>query len=76
MTKHITAPVAEWIDAYTNPPPNGSKVLGLTRGGKLIECVFMADSLSYLDAWASYPKVSAAIKQRQVERYMKGSTND
>lgn len=66
---HITAEVVELIDVREEEPPNGSKVLALTQGGKLVEATWKHNSKYEFDAWAMYPRVPAAVKQRQVDRY-------
>ena len=66
---HLTAQMVELMDSYQDQPPNGSKVLALTHGGKLVEAVWKSNSKYEFDSWMPYPKVPDSVKQRQVDRY-------
>lgn len=66
---HLTADVVELVDSHVQEPPNGSKVLALTHGGKLVETVWKSNSKYDFDSWMPYPKVPETVKQRQVDRY-------
>lgn len=67
----VTAKSVHLTDAHKNPPPNGSAVLALTLGGKLVETIWKVDSLKYYDAWSEYPKVPKSVKKRQLARFNK-----
>lgn len=64
-----TARVVEWINARTNPPQPGSRVLALNHGGVLVPTEVSRDFLLYYDAWAAYPKVPADVKAIQLARF-------
>lgn len=75
--KREVAKSCTWISAHTNPPPNGSKVLALTIGSKLIECVWSKDSIKYCDCWSPYLKIPAEVREIQSNRLLallKGET--
>ena len=66
---HLTAEVVELADVRDGEPPNGSKVLALTHGGKLVEVIWKSNSKYEFDSWMPYPKIPETVKQRQVDRY-------
>ena len=65
----LTAERVELVDVREHEPPNGSKVLALTQGGKLVEAVWKSNSKHDFDAWGHYPKIPETVKQRQIDRY-------
>lgn len=65
----LTAEVVSLTNAHIEQPPAGSKVLALTRGGKLVEAVWRSNSAGEYDAWMAYPTVPDEVKRIQVERY-------
>lgn len=65
----LTSEAVELINAHTEPPPNGSHVLALTRGGKLVEAHWSSKSIFDFDGWCHFPKIPADIKHIQSERY-------
>lgn len=65
----LTAEVVSLTNAHIEQPPAGSRVLALTRGGKLVEAIWRSNSLGEFDAWVSYPKVPDDVKQIQSARY-------
>lgn len=66
---HLTAVSVALIDVLEREPENGSKVLALTQGGKLVETTWRHNSKNDFDAWCCFPKIPEAVKQRQVDRY-------
>lgn len=65
----LTAEVVELVDVRDGEPPNGSKVLALTHGGKLVEVLWKSRSRDEFDSWMPYPKVPDSVKKRQSDRY-------
>lgn len=65
----IVKETVELIDAVTNPPVVGSRVLALTIGGALVPHEWGTQSLRFYEAWCAYPKVPASVKERLVSRY-------
>ncbi len=65
----LTAEVVSLTNAHIEQPPAGSRVLALTRGGKLVEAIWRSSSLGEFDAWVSYPKIPDDVKKIQSERY-------
>lgn len=66
---HITAAVVELKNVLDGEPDNGARVLALTRGGKLVEAVWRSNSRFEYDAFMPYPKIPAAVKAIQSERW-------
>jgi hypothetical protein len=69
MDMRLTDDVVRLIDAHEQQPPNGTHVLALTRGGKLVEAYWNSKSLFDFDAFMPYPKIPDDVKQIQSERY-------
>lgn len=65
----LTAEIVSLTNAHVEQPPAGSRVLALTRGGKLVEAIWRSSSLGEFDSWMHYPKVPDDVKQIQSERY-------
>lgn len=65
----LTAEVVSLTNAHIEQPPAGSRVLALTRGGKLVEAIWRSSSLGEYDGWCMFPKVPDDVKQIQSERY-------
>ena len=59
-----TAKFVELIDAHIDTPPEGTRILALTKGNVLVPAIWQADSLQYFDAWMFYPKVPVSVKER------------
>lgn len=66
--KRPTMPVVSLINAHTNPPASGQRVLALQRGGVLVMAQWGRDSINYFDAWMHYPDVPDDVKLIQQER--------
>ena len=61
MTDRIpTAPVAAWLDPSEHPPPEGTKLLLLTRGGVAVLGHWGHDCV----AWSPLPKIPPHIKEK------------
>lgn len=69
MKTRQVAQQAEFINAHEFPPMQGSQLIGLTRGGKLIELTWQKDSINFVDATCAYPKIPASVKAIQQARW-------
>ncbi len=61
MLEPITAPITEWRDPDTDPPPINKKILLLTLHGTA--CIGHWYAPGFL-AWAPLPKVPEKIKKK------------
>ena len=59
-----TSKFVELIDARISTPPDGTRILALTKGNVLVPAIWQSDSLQYFDAWMFYPKVPISVKER------------
>lgn len=58
-----------WINAHTNPPPNGMKVRVLNHGGcDAGSATWNAESIKQFDGWLPFAKVSDDIRRIQQAR--------
>ncbi len=74
MTNTLDCPTVNasvLINAHTNPPRIGSKVLALTHGGVLVTAVWCNNSINQFDAWSYCPKIPQEVKNLQAERFTK-----
>lgn len=69
MKTRQTAQQAELINAHVTLPPNGSKVLALTRMGVLVACEWNSRTIQWADAWCKYPSVPDDVREIQASRY-------
>jgi hypothetical protein len=64
----ITRPQVELIATVDEQPLPGMRVLALQHGGCLVATVWSSKSAADYDAWAPYPKIPRAVKERQLAR--------
>lgn len=57
------------IDIDDEMPLPGQHVLALGLGGKLCETVWTKDSHEFFKAWAKFPKVPKAVKDKLRKRF-------
>lgn len=62
MMRVETAWSVEWLDADEHPPPKGTKVLLLTRGGVAV----MGHWQQGMVAWTPLPRVPQSIKEKML----------
>jgi hypothetical protein len=65
----ITVHSTSMIDAHLQPPPAGTRVFALNRGGVIVQTVWKSNSIDDFDAWHPYLKVPDTVRKRQSERY-------
>jgi len=67
-----TAASITMADVMLNPPRTGQNVLAVSKGGRLCDVVWQADSYKNYVCWAPYPKIPQSSKERMLELYLNG----
>lgn len=71
-----TRAVVYLINAHTEPPAYGAKVLALTCGGIITTTVWGKESILFFDAWCHCPTVPQDVKDIQARRFPREENTD